>query len=471
MSPIFTRRQLLRGSLGTLGAAALGELLSPRTVGAQALSPHFTPKVKRVIWLFQSGAPSQLETFDYKPKLANLNGVELPASIRSGQRLTTMTANQASLPMIASPFPFAQGGQSGAWVSDLLPYTRELVDQLTIVRSMYTEAINHDPAITFMQTGDQQPGRPSTGAWVSYGLGNESRNLPAFVVLLAKNNSPDAQPLYSRLWSSGFLPSTHQGIQLRAARDPVLYLKDPVRANSSSQTRLRETIAALDRLHQAEAGDPELDARIRSFELAAQMQLSVPEVTDLSDEPESTFELYGPDARLPGTHAANCLLARRLAERGVRFIQLYHRDWDHHAALPDRIQRVARESDRGSAALVRDLAARGLLEDTLVIWGGEFGRTVYAQGDWQQGQFGRDHHPRCFSIWLAGGGIKKGFVHGATDDFSYNITEGGVHVHDLHATILRLLGVDHRKLTYLHQGREFRLTDVGGRIVEEILDL
>ncbi len=464
-----TRRQLLTGSLGALGSAALTALLSERTANAQSFV--LPARVKRVIWLFQSGAPSQIETFDPKPMLKEKEGSELPASIRRNQRLTTMTANQSTFTVVPSPFAFSPGGQSGAMVSDLLPYTRELVDQLTIIRSMYTEAINHDPAITFMQTGHEQPGRPCAGAWVSYGLGRESEQLPAFVVLLAKNSSPDAQPLYSRLWSSGFLPSAHQGVQLRAAKDPVLYLGDPVQTSTVSQQRLINSIQALDRARLAESHDPDLDARIRAFELAYQMQASVPELTDLSEEPESTFELYGPDARIPGTHAANCLLARRLAERGVRFIQLYHRDWDHHTQLPHRIQRVALESDRGSAALVRDLAQRGLLDDTLVIWGGEFGRTAYAQGEWRSGQFGRDHHPRCFSIWLAGGGVKKGFVHGTTDDFSYNIEKDGVHVHDLHATILRLLGIDHQKLTYLHQGRELRLTDVSGRVVHEILDL
>lgn len=442
--------------------------------GYSAGSPgptHFRPRVNRVIYLCQSGAPSQIETFDYKPSLDRLNGQELPDSVRMGQRITGMTAGQTTFPAAPSFVPFRQHGESGQWISDMLPHHHKIADDICIVRSMYTEAINHDPAITFFQTGHQQPGRPSLGAWVSYGLGCETADYPAFIVLLDKNTDSQAQPVYSRLWGAGFLPSNHQGVKLRGSGDPVLYLADPTGADLDDRRQLFDRLAELNRLHEAQTGDPEINTRIAAYEMAYRMQVSVPKLTDMSDESEATFELYGPDSKIPGTHAANCLLARRLAERGVRFIQIYHRGWDHHSSLPQRHPGIAREVDQGSAALVQDLKLRGMLDDTLVVWGGEFGRTVYRQGG-NEKEFGRDHHPRCFSIWLAGGGVKSGFSYGETDDWSYNILNKeneGVHVHDLNATILHLLGMDHEQLTYRFQGRDFRLTDVHGRVVNPIL--
>jgi Protein of unknown function (DUF1501) len=481
-----TRRQLL-GACGRVGvgAAALASLVDAaplRAAGAANLatgngpgyapgSPgptHFAPRAKRVIYLFQSGAPSQIDTFDYKPSLEKLDGQDLPDSVRQGQRLTGMTSGQKSFPAAKSFMPFRQHGRSGQWISDLLPHHGRIADDICIIRSMHTEAINHDPAITFFQTGHQQPGRPSLGAWASYGLGSVSANLPAFVVMLDKNSDPHAQPLYARLWGCGFLPSNHQGVKLRGVGDPVLYLRDPTGGSMADRRQMLDRLAALNAERKSQVGDPEIDTRIAAYEMAYRMQMSVPELTDVSDEPESTFDLYGPDARQPGTHAANCLLARRLAERGVRFIQIYHRGWDHHSGLPQRHPKIAKEVDQGSAALVKDLKQRGMLDDTLVIWAGEFGRTVYRQGG-NAASYGRDHHPRCFSIWLAGGGVKAGRVHGQTDDWCYNIAEGAVHVHDLNATILHLMGMDHQKLTYFFQGRHYRLTDVHGRVVKPIL--
>jgi hypothetical protein len=432
---------------------------------------HFPPCVNRVIYLCQSGAPSQIETFDYKPSLDRLNGQELPDSIRMGQRITGMTSGQKSFPAARSFVPFRQHGESGQWISDMLPHHHKIADDICIVRSMYTEAINHDPAITFFQTGHQQPGRPSLGAWISYGLGCETADYPAFIVLLDKNTDSQAQPVYSRLWGAGFLPSNHQGVKLRGSGDPVLYLADPTGSNLADRRQLLDRLAELNRLRGEQIVDPEINTRIAAYEMAYRMQISVPELTDMSDESNSTFELYGPDSKIPGTHAANCLLARRLAERGVRFIQIYHRGWDHHASLPQRHPGIAKEVDQGSAALIQDLKLRGMLDDTLVVWGGEFGRTVYRQGG-DEKEFGRDHHPRCFSIWLAGGGVKPGYSYGETDDWSYNILDrenNGVHVHDLNATILHLLGFDHKQLTYRFQGRDFRLTDVHGRVVAPIL--
>ena len=423
---------------------------------------HFTPKAKRIIYLCQSGAPSQIDTFDYKPTLEELDGQELPDSIRGGQRLTGMTSGQSSFPAARSFMPYHQHGESGQWISDLLPWHHQIADDICIIKSMHTEAINHDPAITFFQTGHQQPGRPSLGAWVSYGLGSESESLPGFVVLLDKNTDTQAQPLYARLWGSAFLPSNHQGVKLRSVGDPVLYLNDPTSASADERRQLFDGVARLNELRRAEVGDPEIDTRIAAYEMAYRMQMSVPELTDVNDEPESTFELYGPDALVPGTHAANCLLARRLAERGVRFIQIYHRGWDHHGGLPQRHPKIAAEVDRGSAALVMDLKQRGLLKDTLVVWGGEFGRTVYKQGGGAD-NYGRDHHPRCFSIWMAGGGVKPGISYGETDDWGYNIVDRdsrGVHVHDLNATILHLLGFDHERFSYRFQGLDYRLTGV-----------
>jgi hypothetical protein len=420
-----------------------------------------------VIYLFMAGGPSQLETFDYKPLLNQRNGENLPDSVRMGQRLTGMSGNQATLPLAGSIYKFGQHGNPGAWVSELLPHTARIVDELCIVRSLYTEAINHDPAITFLQTGSQLSGRPSMGAWIQYGLGSDNENLPAFVVLITPGKVD--QPLYSRLWGSGFLPSQHQGVQFRSGRDPVLYLNNPDGVPPLIRAR---QFAALNRLHQSEQeslGDPEVETRIAQYEMAFRMQTSVPEAVDLADEPEHVLELYGPDVRRPGTFARNCLLARRLAQRGVKFIQLYHQGWDQHGNLPKGIATQCRETDQPAAALVLDLKQRGLLDDTLVVWGGEFGRTNYSQGKLTADDYGRDHHPRCFTIWMAGGGAKAGTVYGETCEFGYNIVRDPIHVHDFHATLLALLGIDHERLTYKHQGRRFRLTDVHGRVVPGLL--
>jgi hypothetical protein len=463
-----TRRHFLtRSAVGLAALASLGEAGH----GAEpALLPRIKPKAKRVIYLFQSGAPSQLDLFDHKPGLKARFAAELPDSIRMGQRLTGMTATQESFPVAPTKYKFRQHGKSGAWVSELLPQTASVADDLCFVKSLHTEAINHDPAITFFQTGAQLAGRPSMGAWVAYGLGAMNRDLPAFVVLLSQGSGNLAdQPLYDRLWGSGFLPSSYQGVKFRSQGDPVLFLKNPDGMNSAQRRHTLDDLAALNKLRQDETGDPETETRITQYEMAFRMQTSVPELIDLSKEDAKTFALYGEDARKPGTFAANCLLARRLAERDVRFIQLYHRGWDQHTNLPKQIEAQCRDTDRASAALITDLKQRGLLDDTLVIWGGEFGRTVYCQGKLTAEDYGRDHHPRCFTIWLAGGGIKPGITHGETDDFSYNVAKDPVHVHDLNATILHCLGIDHTKLTYRYQGRDFRLTDVHGKVVTEVL--
>ncbi|MFT5130807.1 MAG: hypothetical protein ACI8W8_004438 [Rhodothermales bacterium] len=461
------RRQFFGRSATGIGSLALGSLLGS---GAGAADfPSFAPRAKRVIYLFQSGAPSQMDLLDYKASLQKLHGQELPSSIRQGQRLTGMTAGQKSFAVADAKYGFQRCGKSGLHLSTKLPYTGAVVDDLCIVNSMFTEAINHDPAITFIQTGHQQPGRPSIGAWFSYGLGAESENLPAFVVLLSKNTNPIAQPIYDRLWGSGFLPSNHQGVKFRSQGDPVLYLNDPAKSAAADRRRFLDHLAKMNRLQHQEVGDPEILSRISQYEMAYRMQTSVPELTDLSDEPASTFALYGEDARIPGTHAANCLLARRLAERGVRFIQLFHRGWDHHFNVPKNLPIQCRETDQGSAALVADLKRLGMLDDTLVVWGGEFGRTVYSQGSLTPTKYGRDHHPRCFSIWLAGGGVQGGIRYGKTDDFCYNIAENPVHVHDMNATIMHLMGIDHERLTYRYQGRDYRLTDVHGHVVNGIL--
>lgn len=469
--PVPSRREFLGRVGGGLGAAALG-LLSARD-GSAASAPalpaglHFPARAKRVVYLFQSGAPSQLELFDNKPLLRERNGTDLPESVRGGQRLTGMTAGQATFPLAGSKFGFARHGQSGLELSDLLPHTAKIADKICVVRSMFTEAINHDPAVTFLQTGSQLPGRPAIGAWIDYGLGSENDNLPAFVVMVTKGQK--GQPLYARLWGSGFLPSQHQGVQFRAGKDAVLYLTDPDGLPREVRAAQLEALRLLQQDRHAEVGDPEVLARLAQYEMAFRMQTAVPEVTDTSSEPESVFERYGPDARDPGTFAANCLLARRLLERGVRFVQLYHQDWDHHGGLPGAIPVKCRETDQASAALVLDLEERGMLDDTLVIWGGEFGRTCYSQGQLTADNYGRDHHPRCYSLWMAGAGVKPGFVYGATDEFGYNITENPVHVHDFQATLLHLLGIDHERLTFRHQGRRFRLTDVHGRVVHDLL--
>jgi hypothetical protein len=420
-----------------------------------------------VIYLFQSGAPSQIDLFDHKPAIRDRRGVELPDSVRMGQRITTMTSGQKNLPVAPSIFRFAQHGQSGAWLSELLPHTAGIADELCVIKSMQTEAINHDPAITFVQTGSQLAGRPSMGAWVAYGLGSMNQDLPAFVVLLSRGRTD--QPLYDRLWGSGFLPTRYQGVKLRGGKEPVLYLANPAGCSNEIRRQMLDDLGELNQARHEETGDPEILTRVSQYELAYRMQASVPELTDLSGEPTSILDLYGPDVHKPGSYAANCLLARRLAERGVRFIQLYHMGWDQHSNLPAQIRAQCQDTDQASAALIHDLKQRGLLEDTLVIWGGEFGRTIYSQGALTATDYGRDHHPRCFTIWLAGGGIKPGITFGETDDFSYNITRDPVEVYDLNATILHLLGIDHTKLTYKFQGRDFRLTDVHGRIVKQIL--
>ena len=474
----FSRRDFLnRFGLG-LGGIALGSIMNPAglvaapTVGAPDKGilngvPHFPAKAKRVIYLFMSGGPSQLETFDYKPLLNQRNGEPLPDSVRKGQRLTGMSGNQAILPMAGSIYKFAQQGKSGAFVSELLPHTAKVIDDVCVVRSMFTEAINHDPAITFLQTGSQLSGRPSIGSWLHYGLGSDNQNLPSFVVLITKGKTD--QPLYSRLWGSGFLPSRHQGVQFRAGKDPVLYLTNPDGVSGESRRLMLDRLKELHELTAVTQRDVEIDTRIAQYEMAYRMQSSVPEVMDLSGEKESTFEMYGPDAKKPGTFAANCMLARRLAEKGVKFIQLYHQGWDQHGGLPAGIKRQCKDTDQPAAALLQDLKQRGLLEDTLVVWGGEFGRTNYSQGKLTATDYGRDHHPRCFSIWMAGAGVKAGTVYGQTDEFGYNVAENGVHVHDFHATMLHLLGIDHERLTYKYQGRYFRLTDVHGHVVKDIL--
>ncbi len=466
-----TRRALFGRTASGLGLAALANLMGEdaraAATGALPGLPHFPPTAKRVIFLFQSGGPSQIELFDYKPKLVKWQGTDLPDSIRNGQRLTGMSASQSSFPVVPSKFGFAQHGKSGAWVSDLLPHTAKIADDLTFIKSMHTEQINHDPAVTFFQTGFQLAGRPSMGSWVVYGLGSENRDLPSFVVMISVGS--EGQPLYDRLWGSGFLPSKYQGVKFRSSGDPVLYLSDPQGFNRADRRAYLDTVDELNKQHLAEYGDPEIETRISQYELAFRMQASAPELADVSKEPESTFALYGEDAKKPGTFASNCVLARRLAERGVRFIQLFHRDWDHHAKLPEGLPKRCQEVDQPAAALITDLKQRGMLDDTLVIWGGEFGRTVYCQGRLTADDYGRDHHPRCFTVWLAGGGIKPGITMGETDDYCYNIVKDPVDIHDLQATILRCLGIDHKRLTYKFQGRHFRLTDVAGNVVERVL--
>ncbi len=472
MNPI-TRRYFFSKTANGIGVAALASLLggearAERTGGLDGV-PHFAPKAKRVIYLFQSGGPSQMELFDYKPKIKDVAGVDLPESVRMGQRLTSMSASQSKFPMVPSKYAFRQHGQSGAWVSELLPHTAKIADELTFIKSMNTEAINHDPAVTLLQTGFQIAGRPSIGAWLAYGLGAETRELPAFVVMISPGQGGGGQPLYDRLWGSGFLPTRFQGVKFRSVGDPVLYLTDPPGVSRDLRREYLDSLESLNRMKLDETGDPEVSTRIAQYEMAFRMQSSVPELTDLSKEPAGTFELYGEDARKPGTFAANCLLARRLAERGVRFIQLFHRDWDHHGNLPKDLPKRCKETDQAAAALVTDLKQRGMLDDTLVVWGGEFGRTVYCQGRLTADDYGRDHHPRCFTVWLAGGGVQSGVTHGETDDFCYNTVKDPVHVHDLQATILHCLGIDHTRLTYKFQGRYFRLTDVRGEVVKPVL--
>jgi hypothetical protein len=470
-SRFFSRRELLARAGYGLGAAALHALLGgPEASAAAGPFPNFAPRAKRVIFLFQAGGPSHLDLLDYKPEMKDRFDQDIPPSIFGGQRVTGMVVQQDRFPVVPTMYGFRRHGQSGRWLSELLPHTGKIADEICVVRAMHTEAINHDPAITLIQTGSQLPGRPSIGCWIDYGLGSANQNLPAFVVLnsLPSNGVPD-QGLLSRLWGAGFLPSRYQGVQFRSAGDPVLHLSNPPGISREQRRGQLDGLAALNhRLHER-VGDPEIETRIAQYELAFRMQTSVPELVDTSHEPEHVHALYGEDSRKPGTFAANCLLARRLAERDVRFIQLYHRGWDHHAALTEKLPVLARDVDQPSAGLILDLKQRGMLKDTLVVWGGEFGRTPYAQGSPKPNSYGRDHHGRVFSLWMAGGGVKAGHVHGASDDYGFNIAEGGVHIHDLQATMLHLLGIDHEKLTYLFQGRQFRLTDVQGQVVKDIV--
>jgi hypothetical protein len=469
------RRHFLGKAALGLGSVALGSLLIPELFKnteddlSQAIGlPHFAPKAKRIIYLFQNGAPSQLESFDYKPMLNKMHGQELPASIRMGQRLTGMTSNQSKFPLVGSFFKFQQHGKSGAWVSELFPHMANIADELCFIKTMHTEAINHDPALTFMQTGAQQGNRPSMGAWLSYGLGSENKNLPAYCVLLSRGRG-NGQGVYSKLWTNGFLDSVHQGVQFSSGEEPVLYLNDPAGYDKVARRKMLDNLAELNSINFEKFGDPEIQTRIQQYEMAFRMQTSVPELTDITKEPDHTIKMYGPDCLMPGTYAANCLLARKLSEAGVRFVQLYHQGWDQHGNLTGEMPLQAEDADRASAALVMDLKQRGLLDETLVIWGGEFGRTNYCQGDLSDKNYGRDHHPRCYTIWMAGGGVKQGISYGETDEFGYNIVKDPVHVNDFHATVLHLLGLDHEKLTFKHLGRRYRLTDVSGKVVTPIL--
>ena len=464
-----TRRTFLSRSAGGIGLAALGSLFGNQALAANGFQ-HHAPKAKRIIYLFQSGAPSQMDLFDPKPAMNGKRGEDLPASIRQGQRLTTMTSGQSKFPVAPSIFKFAQHGNSGAWFSDLMPHMSKLADEWTIIRSMHTEAINHDPAITFMQTGSQLAGRPSIGSWVGYGLGSENRDLPAYVVLTSFGSGrPDDQPLYDRLWSAGFLPSKHQGVKFRNKGDRVLYLSNPPGMDAETRRGTLDELAALNQSRFDAVGDPEIQARISQYEMAFKMQASVPELLDISKEPQSVLDAYGPDVKRPGSYASNCLLARRLAERDVRFVQLFHMGWDHHGGLPKALKGQCNDTDQATAALIMDLKQRGLLDDTLIVWGGEFGRTIYSQGALTETNYGRDHHPRCFTMLMAGAGVKKGITYGATDDYCYNITENPVHVHDLNATIMHLMGMDHERLTFRYQGRDFRLTDIHGTVLKPLL--
>ena len=476
-----SRRQFFARTASGIGPVALASLLNPqlfashtdKTNKASGIlgTTHFPARAKRVIYLFMHGGPSQMELFDHKPLLGSLQGTELPDSVRGNQRLTGMTSGQETLP-IAAPgqFTFKQHGQSSAWISDLMPNLAKVADDICFVKSLHTEAINHDPAVTLLQTGDQQPGRPSLGAWTSYGIGSENADLPAFTVLISQGSAArPGDPLYARLWGTGFLPSNYQGVNFRKSGDPVLYLSNPPGIDQTTRRRMLDGLAYLNRKTYQAFGDPETETRIAQYELAYRMQTSVPELTDLSGETQQTFDLYGQEASKPGTFAANCLLARRLAERGTRFIQLYHRGWDQHYNLPSDIRLQCQDVDRGCAALIIDLKQRGLLDDTLVIWGGEFGRTVYSQGKLSATDYGRDHHGRCFTMWLAGGGVRPGVSYGQTDDFSYNIVRDPVHVHELNATILHCLGIDHTRLTYKFQGLDQRLTGV--EHVQPVMDI
>ena len=479
------RRNFLKKTSLGIGAIALGSLLNGgKAFGAidNGLNtdtffytdnknplglPHHLPKAKRIVYLFQSGGPSQIDLFDYKPKLVDMYGKDLPSSVRKGQRLTGMSADQTVFPIAASTLKFKQYGESRAWVSEAMPYLSEVVDDLCFVKSMHTDAINHDPAITFFQTGSQLPGRPSIGSWLSYGLGSDNDNLPTFITLVSKNGG--GQPLYSRLWGNGFLPTEHQGVQFRSGKDPVLYLSDPENYDGNDRRNMLDYLGKLNDVASDTYGDPEINARMSQYEMAFRMQTSVPEVTDTSGEPEYIFDMYGEDSRDPGTYAANCLMARKLLEKDVKFVQLYHQGWDQHGNCPGGVKGQSKKTDQANAALIKDLKQRGMLEDTLVVWGGEFGRTVYSQGQLTKNNYGRDHHPKAFTMFMAGAGVKSGFTYGETDDFSYNIKKDPVHVHDFQATLLHLFGIDHERLVFKHQGRRFRLTDVHGHVVKDLL--
>ncbi|MFO0802097.1 MAG: DUF1501 domain-containing protein [Gemmataceae bacterium] len=472
MFEMANRRSFLMGSTLGLGSFAFAELLradtkKPNPFAGILDKPHHPPKAKRIIYLFMSGGPSQLDLFDHKPKLNELNGQDLPASVRMGQRVTGMTGHQATLPLAGSVFKFAKHGKSQATVSELMPHTAKIADELCFIKSLHTEHINHDPAITFFQTGHHLAGRPSMGSWLSYGLGSANENLPAFVVLISKDRID--QPLYARLWGNGFLPSTHQGVQFRSGGAPVLYLDNPPGIDGAGRKLALDRLAELQQFQAESLGDPTVNDRIAQYEMAFRMQTSVPDVIDMSKEPKDVLDLYGPDAKTPGTFAANCLLARRLAERNVRFIQLYHPGWDQHGNLPGAIRRQCKDVDQACHGLIADLKRKDMLKDTLVVWGGEFGRTNYSQGKLTATDYGRDHHPRCFTMWMAGGGVKPGMSYGSTDELGYNVAENPVDIHDLQATMLHLLGIDHEKLTYKHQGRYYRLTDVHGKVVKDVL--
>lgn len=475
-----TRRSLLRRGTGSLGAAALASLLGREPQADAATSqasypglpnmPHFPGTAKRVIYLFMAGGPSHIDMFDYKPALRDIHGSELPETIRNGQRLTGMSSGQKSFPCVAPMFEFTRHGERGTWVNaDLLPHTAQIVDEMTIVRTMNTEAINHDPAMTYINTGTQQLGRPSMGSWLSYGLGSPNDDLPAYVTMISVGAKP-GQALFSRLWGSGFLPSKHQGVQFRSGDNPVLYLSNPPGIDGKVRRKMLDAVAQLNAERFDDVGDPEIQTRIAQYEMAYRMQTSVPDLMDTKSESQATYDLYGPGSDKPGTFAANCVLARRLAERGVPFVQLFHRGWDQHGNLPKEIRRNCQSVDQAAAGLVKDLKQRGMLEDTVVIFGGEFGRTIYSQGKLTKDNHGRDHHGRCFSTWVAGGGFKQGFDYGLTDDYSYNILEDPVHINDFNATILHTLGIDHNRFTFKYQGLDSRLTGVeGARVVKEIL--
>jgi hypothetical protein len=469
------RRHFLGKLSVGLGSVALGSLLMPGLfrnneddLASLTGIPHFAPRAKRIIYLFQNGAPSQLESFDYKPMLNKMHGQDLPDSVRMGQRLTGMTSGQSKFPLVGSYFKFQQHGQSGAWISELFPHMAKIADEFCFIKSMHTEAINHDPALTFMQTGAQQGNRPSMGSWLSYGLGSENKNLPAFCILLSRGRG-NGQGVYSKLWTNGFLDSVHQGVQFSSGEEPVLYLNNPDGSDRESRRKMLDKLAELNTMNYETFGDPEIQTRIQQYEMAYRMQTAVPELSDITREPDHIIKMYGPECLVPGSYAANCLLARKLSESGVRFVQLYHQGWDQHGNLTGEMPLQAQDADRASAALVMDLKQRGLLDETLVIWGGEFGRTNYCQGNLGEKNYGRDHHPRCYTIWMAGGGIRKGMTYGETDEFGYNIVKDPVHVNDFHATVLHLLGLDHEKLTFKHLGRRYRLTDVAGKLIRPVI--